>query len=76
MGFCGMVTGWISEAWLLDGWDSEAWPLCGFLEAQLLGGSLDGFLRHDRWVTGWVSEAWPLGGSLDGFLRHGHRMGF
>ena len=42
--------GWVSEAWALDGWDSEAWPLCGFLEARLLGGSLDGFLRHDRWV--------------------------
>ena len=57
--------GWVSEAWPLDGWDSEAWPLCGFLEARLLGGSLD-----------WVSEAWPLGG----FQRHGrwvgHRMVF
>ena len=68
--------GWVSEAWPLDGWDSEAWPLGGFLEARLLGGSLDGFLRHDRWVTGWVSEAWPLGGSLDGLLSYGHRMGF
>ena len=34
------------------GWVSEAW---------LLGGSLDGFLRHGRRVTGWVSQAWPLG---------------
>ena len=52
---------------MATGWVSEAWPL---------GGSLDGFLRHGRWVgfrvmaagwvTGWVSEAWP----------QGHWMGF